>query len=197
MLQNEFAAQTKRLDQLQPCNKECTDRDPAQLKQRKNKSKSYIIEEKERQHKTRSRNRNNSDSRETVLDSSKDKKSRKGLDNLNIPFNCRLARDIFSEDSSNSSGSSGCDQHDMGRSSGRRKIRSGARVKKRPVVRTELWPHTIANEKNGDEVDSENIGLATFFSCFTFILMSYGKAAESKGRAALLHALSMVFVYLP
>ena len=60
-----------------------------------------------------------------------------------------------------------------------------------------MWPHTVSNEEDGYEVDSENIGLARFFSCFTFIMLSCGRAAESKGRASLLHAVSKVCEYLP
>ena len=74
----------------------------------------------------------------------------------------------------------------------RRKVKSGAKVKKRPVIKTELWPHTIANEDDGEEVTSETIGLAKFLSCFTYIMVSCEKA-ESKGRAALLHAICLIF----
>ena len=73
----------------------------------------------------------------------------------------------------------------------RRKFKSGAAIKKRPVVRTELWPHTIANEEDGDEVTSENISLAKFFSCFTYIMLESNKS-EARGRTALLHAVSLV-----
>ena len=45
----------------------------------------------------------------------------------------------------------------------RRKVKSGASVKKRPVVRTELWPNTFANEEDGEVVTSDNISLAKFF----------------------------------
>ena len=76
-----------------------------------------------------------------------------------------------------------------------KQIKSGAKIKKRPVVQTELWPHTIANEDDGEEVTSENISLAKFFSCFSFIMLSCSKA-ESKGRTALLHAVSIVLEYL-
>ena len=73
----------------------------------------------------------------------------------------------------------------------RRKFKSGAAIKRRPVVRTELWPHTIANEEDGDEVTSENISLAKFFSCFTYIMLESNKS-EARGRTALLHAVSLV-----
>ena len=73
----------------------------------------------------------------------------------------------------------------------RRKVKSGASIKKRPVMRTELWPHTVANEEDGEEVSSDNISLAKFFACFTFIMLDCGRS-ESKGRTALLHAVSLV-----
>ena len=74
---------------------------------------------------------------------------------------------------------------------GRRKVKSGAKVKKRPVIRTELWPHTIANEDDGEDITSENIGLAKFLSCFTFIMNSC-RGEEAAGRAVLLQAVSTV-----
>ena len=68
-------------------------------------------------------------------------------------------------------------------------------MKKRPVVRTLLWPHTIANEEDGEDVTSENISLSKFFSCFTFIMASCG-GLESRGRSTLLHAISLVLEYV-
>ena len=73
----------------------------------------------------------------------------------------------------------------------RRKVKSGASIKKRPVMRTELWPHTVANEEDGEEVSSDNISLAKFFSCFTCIMLDCGRA-DSQGRTALLHGVSLV-----
>ena len=62
--------------------------------------------------------------------------------------------------------SSGTDSSEGSKKSrAKKKVKSGAKIKKRPVVRTELWPHTIANEDDGDEVTSEDIGLAKFLSC--------------------------------
>ena len=75
-------------------------------------------------------------------------------------------------------------------------IKSGAKNKKRPVVQTELWPHTIANEDDGEEVTSENISLAKFFSCFSYILVSCSSKIEQRGRSALLLAVSIVLEYL-
>ena len=78
----------------------------------------------------------------------------------------------------------------------RRTIKSGARVKTRPVVKTELWPHTIANEEDGENVNSESIRLAKFLSCFTHI-MTDCEGFEAKGRAKLLHGVSTILEYLP
>ena len=76
-----------------------------------------------------------------------------------------------------------------------RQIKSGAKVKKKPVIKTELWPHTIANEDDGDDITHENISLAKFFSCFSYIMLDCG-IKESRGRAELLHAISTVLEYL-
>ena len=48
----------------------------------------------------------------------------------------------------------------------RKKIKSGANVSTRPVIQTELWPHTIANEDDGNEVTSESITFTKFLACF-------------------------------
>ena len=100
---------------------------------------------------------------------------------------------VFPEDDFETSSSSGTgsDSSSGRKHRRRRKFKSGAAIKKRPVVRTELWPHTIANEEDGDEVTSENISLAKFFSCFTYIMLESSKL-EARGRTALLHAVSLV-----
>ena len=61
----------------------------------------------------------------------------------------------------------------------RKKVKSGAEVKKRQVKKQDLWPHTISNEE-GKDVDSENISLANFFSSFTSILLE-AKGEETGG----------------
>ena len=101
----------------------------------------------------------------------------------------------FPEDSDSTS-STGTDSSGKGKKSKSKKVKSGAKVKQRPVVKTELWPHTIANEDDGEEVSSDSIGLAKFFSCFTLIMKSCGKV-EAAGRADLLHAVSSVLECLP
>ena len=102
---------------------------------------------------------------------------------------------VFPQDSFESSSSSGT-VSDMGKTRKKNQIKSGAKVRKRPVVQTELWPHTIANEDDGEEVDSETISLAKFFSCFSFIMINCSSRTESRGRTALLHAVSIVLEYL-
>ena len=78
-------------------------------------------------------------------------------------------------------------------------MKSGADIKKRPVVKTELWPHTIANEENGDkdEVTSENINLSEFLTCFQYIVINAKSKVESAGRSVLLHAISTILKCLP
>ena len=98
----------------------------------------------------------------------------------------------FPEDDFESTTSSGTDSGSYrGKRSYRKKVKSGASIKKRPVIRTELWPHTIANEEDGEEVTCDNISLAKFFACFTCIMMDC-KGLEAKGRTGLLHAVSLV-----
>ena len=99
---------------------------------------------------------------------------------------------IVSEDSDTSTCSSEVSSEIRHRH--RRQVRSGAKVKKRPVVKTELWPHTIANEDDGDEVTSESIGCAKFLSCFTYIMMNCGRV-ESAGRISLLNAVTTIMEY--
>ena len=105
---------------------------------------------------------------------------------------------LFPEESfssGSSSDSSGTESEDSRRHR-KRKVKSGAKIKRRPVVRTELWPHTIANEEDVEEVTSETIGLSKFLTCFSYIMLSCGKV-EATGRAALLHAISSVLECLP
>ena len=49
----------------------------------------------------------------------------------------------------------------------------------------------VANEEDGEQTTSENILLARFMSCFTFITATC-KALESCGRSVLLHAVCLV-----
>ena len=99
-------------------------------------------------------------------------------------------------DSSSSSESGNESEAKKSRKS-RRKVKSGAKVKQRSVIRTELWPHTIVNERDGEVTTSEDISQAKFNSGFTYIMATCEEKEESSGRAVLLHALSTMLEYLP
>ena len=92
--------------------------------------------------------------------------------------------------------SSGMDSGSDSQSRKKGKVKSGAKVRSRPVVKTELWPHTIAIEDDGDDFTSENISLAKFLSCFTYIMTSC-EDIEASGRTWLLHAMSHILELLP
>ena len=117
--------------------------------------------------------------------------------NSKLAARLRQTGAFFPEESEDTStGTDSSSSYRDKKSKSRKKVKSGAKIKKRPVIRTELWPHIIANEDDGEEVSSENIGLAKFFSCFTFIMTTCGRA-EAAGRAVLLHAVSSVLECLP
>ena len=119
-------------------------------------------------------------------------KKQRDLCSSKVSSRLRQTGSNFPEDEFESTASSGKDSCDFkGSCSHKNKIKSGAKIKKRPVLRTELWPHTIANEDDGDDVDSENIGLTKFCSCFTVIMLEC-KGLQSQGRTALLHAIFSV-----
>ena len=125
------------------------------------------------------------------------KMSKNMRDDCNFKVAARLKQvgAIFPEETDSST--SGTDGSVIGNKNRRKsRVKSGAKIKKRPVVQTELWPHTIANEDDGEEVTSETIGLSKFLSCFTYIMISCGKV-EAKGRAAFLHGVCAVFECLP
>ena len=124
-------------------------------------------------------------------------KKQKEKCSMKVAARLKQAGGIFPEDEFDSSTTSGTDSSGGEKKHrSKRKVRSGAKIKKRPVIQTELWPHTIANEDDGEEVTSETIGLSKFLSCFTYIMVSCGKV-EAKGRTALLHAVCSVFECLP
>ena len=107
---------------------------------------------------------------------------------------------FYSEESDSESykpGASGSESGDGKRRKRKRRVKSGAKVKLRPVVKTELWPHIIVNEEEGEDVTSKDIGLAKFLSCFTHIMVTSCQEAEAAGRAVLLHAVSTILEYLP
>ena len=103
----------------------------------------------------------------------------------------RKAGAVFPDDEFSSSSSGTSTDNDKYACRRKKKVKSGAKVNKRPVVRTELWPHTIANEEDGEDIACDNISLANFFTCFTFIMQGC-RRAEAQGRTRLLHAISLV-----
>ena len=97
------------------------------------------------------------------------------------------------DDPDSSSNSSGTESDDGNKGKSRKhRVKSGAKVKKRPVVKTELWPHTITNEDGGEGLSSENISLTKFFYGFTFIVATCGNKLEADGRTVLMHAITLV-----
>ena len=101
----------------------------------------------------------------------------------------------FPKDDSESS-SSGKESNESRGCLRKKKVKSGAKIQKRPVIKTELWPHTVANEEDGEQATSENISLAKFMSCFTFITATC-KALESYGSSVLLHAVCLALENRP
>ena len=87
------------------------------------------------------------------LRSLKKKLSRKQRDQSRrrVEFRLKQTGAVFPDDDYTSTSSSGTDT--KVKCKHKRQIKSGAKVSKRPVLRTELWPHTIANEDDGDDVD--------------------------------------------
>ena len=99
-------------------------------------------------------------------------------------------------DSSSSSGSGNESDIRVSKKS-RKKVKSGAKVRQRSVVKTELWPHTIANEEDGDQTTSENISLSKFLTCFAYIMNTCEDKKEAAGRSVLHYAMSSMLEYLP
>ena len=97
----------------------------------------------------------------------------------------------FPKDNSETSSSGEDSNESRGSRSRKKKVKSGAKIQKRPVIRTELWPHTVANEEDGEQTTSENISLSKFMTCFTYITATC-KPRESCGRSVLLHAVCLV-----
>ena len=100
------------------------------------------------------------------------------------------------EDSSSSSGSGNESEVRISKKS-RKKVKSGAKVRQRSVVKTELWPHTIANEEDGDQTTSENIILSKFLTCYAYIMNTCENKKEAAGRSVLHYAMSSMLEYLP
>ena len=182
-LQSVVTAQAARLEKLEDSSRE-SGQESIQSKG-KGKSKSErVAQEKERQYKllqekfkgkfTYSDSSEDDDSQNetTGLKSIRKKLSskQKKLCEERVHATLKKVGAIFPEDDIESSSTAGKDSSDSGGCRRRRKIKSGAKVVKRPVIKTELWPHTVANEDDGDQVTCENLSLAKFMSCFTFIM---------------------------
>ena len=108
-----------------------------------------------------------------------------------------VSSDGSGEESSASDSSESTYSSGIAKKKFRRKVKSGAEVMKRPVVKTELWPHTIANEDDGENINSEDISLSKFLSCYTYIMINCVEPSEAEGRAVFLHAISTVLECLP
>ena len=75
--------------------------------------------------------------------------------------------------------------------------KSVAEVKKRPVMKTELWPHTIANESDDEDITHDTIKLAKFLSCSTQIIAECESETEAAGRSVLLNAITSILEFQP
>ena len=154
--------------------------------------------------KSKSKNKEKSDSDESSSDGGhsvqgmKKKMTKKQRDKSQRRVGAVLAKTGSTfpseEESTNSSGT----DNDLVQSKKqKRKVKSGAKVRSRPVIKTELWPHTIANEEDAIDATSDNISLAKFLSCFTYIMIHCEDPEEATGRGLLLHAVSLVLECLP
>ena len=210
-LQGVVTAQAARLEKLEDSSRESGQESIQSKVKGKSKSKSErVAEEKERQYKMLQEkfkgkfDYSDSSSEDECLQneatslkgirknmSSKQKK----LCENRVQDTLKKVGAVFPEDDVISSSTSGKDSSDAGSCRHRRKVKSGAKVIKRPVIKTELWPHTVANENDGDQVTCDNISLAKFMSCFTYIMATCA-SSESRGRSVLLHAISLVLEYL-
>ena len=203
-----MAKQDKEIRRLKGDSNEevCSDRARSNLKgkskERGDSKKDRVEDEKDRtfrvmQEKLNKYKHSRSPEREESSDEGRDMKAmrrkmtKSQRDQASSKMSSRLqqAGATFPEDDFAATSSSGMGSESTRRNSS--KVKSGASVRQRPVIKTELWPHTIANEDDGEEITSENISLAKFFSCFTFIMLDCGKR-ESSGRSVLLHAVSLV-----
>ena len=207
-LENTIHKQGQRLELLEESAR--SSQESSQEKKKKCKSKKErVSEEKERQlkvvrEKLNTKAKESSSSEEEVSDvgvnlkNIKKKLSKKDRDQCNgkVALTLKNVGAVFPEDDFSTSSNSGKEsESDDGACRHKKKVKSGAKVKKRPVVKTLLWPHTIANEEDGDDTNSENISLSKFLSCFTFIMASCN-GLESRGRSVLLHAVSLVLEYV-
>ena len=169
-LQNVVSLQASRLEKLEDSSRE-SGHESAQSKS-KGKSKSdRVAVEKERQYKLlqekikgkfnysdSSSGDNDSSNEAAGLKDVRKKMSRKQkkLCESRVQSTLKKVGGIFPDDVESSS-SAGKDSSDTSCGRRRNKVKSGAKIKIRPVIKTELWPHTVANENDGEQVTCDNI----------------------------------------
>ena len=93
------------------------------------------------------------------MGSMKKKMSRKQKLALGLKVSKRVSQsngEFPDDDDDSSSAGSGTDSSKV-RCHRRKTIKSGSKVRIRPVKKTELWPHTIANESNDEDITHETI----------------------------------------
>ena len=205
-LENAILQQGQRLDNIEELARSSQESSHEKVK---SKSKAgRVDEEKERQlkllqEKLKSKAKDSSSSDEDVSDepvdikSIKKRLSRKDRDLCSgkVAATLKSVGAVFPKGEVSTSSNSGKESESESGACRHKKVKSGAKVKKRPVKRTLLWPHTIANEDDGDDATCDNISLSKFLSCFTYIMASCG-GIEAQGRSVLLHALSLVLEYV-
>ena len=154
---------------------------------------------------SRNKNKKKSESEEESSDdevsvkSVRKKMSRKQKMALGRKVSSRLseAGDSFAEEDSSHSSGSGTDSSKVSCHSRKKHPKSGAKVKKRPVKRTELWPHTIANESDDEDITHDTIKLSKFLSCSTQIIIECENETEAAGRSVLLNAITSILDFQP
>ena len=180
-------------------------------KVKKLNKKEIVLDERERQYqmllekwleKDKKGGKSNFESSQESPSEEESSRKKKKLKSPKVPSSPKKPKSLDPGDDPSDSPSSGSSDKDSDSESSRRskrKVKSGAKVKKRPVLKTELWPHTIANEQDGegDEVTSENIILTKFLSCFSYIMINAKDKSEAAGRSVLLHAVTSVFECVP
>ena len=134
---------------------------------------------------------------EVNMGSLRKKLSRKQNVAVGLKVSSRLSQagGSFPEDESSESSGSGTDSCKL-KCHRSKNVKSGAKLRKRPVKKTELWPHTIANEEDDGDITHETIPQGKFLKCFAYIMNNCEKS-ESAGRAAFLEAITSILEYLP
>ena len=184
-LENAILQQGQRLHMLEESARSSQESSNEKKKMCKSK-KERVDEEKERQlkvlrEKLKSKAKDTSSCEDEAADTEvniktlRKKLSKKDRDHCDsrVALTLKSVGAVYPEEDFSTTTNSGKEsESESGSCRHKKKVKSGAKVKKRPVVRTLLWPHTIANEEDGEDVTSENISLSKIFSCFTFIMAS-------------------------